>query len=236
MGSLHESGKGLLAALDATIPGLPVVTPTSPEYGSLRATYIHHDAVPIAIVQPRSAEDIAALIPLARSHGVKISVRSGGHDIFGRSIVHDALVLDMRSLKTLKVSEDRKTAKIGGGIIVRDLIDQLSTFDLIVPFGSCPTVGYVGWSILGGYGPTVTKFGLGVDQIVGAKLVNWKGELIEADAEILKGIRGGGGNFGVIVELTIKVYPLNAVSQVKIYEAIVLFTDSLLVACWLYHL
>ena len=222
MGSLlHDSGKGLLADLAATIPGLPIVTPTSPEYASLRAAYLHHDAVPIAIVQPRSAEDVAAVIPLARSHGIKISVRSGGHDIYGRSIVHDALVLDMRSLKTLKVSEDKKTAKIEGGIIARDLIDQLSTFDLIVPFGFCPTVGYVGWSILGGYGPATTNFGLGVDQIVGAKLVNWKGELVEADAEILKGIRGGGGNFGVIVELTIKVYPLNGVSQIEIYEAII---------------
>lgn len=215
---LHESGKDLLADLAAAIPGLPIVTPTSSEYSSLRATYVlHNPAVPLAIVRPRSAEDVATVIHLARSRGVKISVRSGGHDVFGRSIVHDALVLDMRSLKMLEVSGDRKTAKIGGGILVGDLIDQLSSFSLITPFGSIPTVGYTGWATLGGYGPTAANFGLGVDQIVGARLANWKGELIEADAETLKGIRGGGGNFGVVVELTIKVYPLKDVSQIRIY-------------------
>jgi FAD/FMN-containing dehydrogenase len=69
----------------------------------------------------------------------------------------------------------------------------------------------VGWSTLGGYGPFSTLHGLGVDQIVAAKLVNPKGEIVDANAELLTGIRGGGGNFGAIVELTIKVYPLKEV-------------------------
>ncbi len=72
-------------------------------------------------------------------------------------------------------------------------------------------MGYVGWATLGGYGPFSPNFGLGVDQIVAAKLVNHKGELIEADDELLKGLRGGGGIFGVVVEMTIKVYPLKEV-------------------------
>ncbi len=74
-------------------------------------------------------------------------------------------------------------------------------------------MGYVGWATLGGYGPFSTSHGLGVDQIVAAKVVNAKGELVEADAELLQGIRGGGGIFGVIVELTIKVYPLKEVGD-----------------------
>lgn len=73
-------------------------------------------------------------------------------------------------------------------------------------------MGYVGWATLGGYGPFSTSHGLGADQIVSAKVVNAKGELVEADSELLQGIRGGGGIFGVIVELTIKVYPLKEVS------------------------
>lgn len=74
------------------------------------------------------------------------------------------------------------------------------------------SVGYVGWATLGGYGPFSSSHGLGADQIVGAKVVDAKGELVEADEELLKGIRGGGGIFGIIVELTIKVYPLKEVS------------------------
>jgi FAD/FMN-containing dehydrogenase len=215
MGSMvHESGKTLLAALATKIPGLPLITPTSPDYKSLRETYeLSNQAVPLAIVRPRSAEDIAAVIPLAHSHGIKLSVRSGGHDVFGRSIVDGAIVIDMRPLDSISVSEDKKTVTIGGGIIMGTLIEELVKFELVTPFGSVPSVGYVGWATNGGYGALSAKHGLGVDQIVGAKVANWKGELVDADAEMLKGIRGAGGNFGVVVEMTIKVYSLKSVSQ-----------------------
>lgn len=77
------------------------------------------------------------------------------------------------------------------------------------------SVGYVGWATLGGYGPFSGMYGLGADQIAGARLVDARGELVDANEELLKGIRGGGGIFGVIVELTVKVYPLKEVSEVK---------------------
>lgn len=73
-------------------------------------------------------------------------------------------------------------------------------------------MGYVGWSTLGGYGPFSTCYGLGVDQIVAAKVVNAEGQIVDADNDMLTGIRGGGGTLGVITELTIKVYPLEKVS------------------------
>jgi FAD/FMN-containing dehydrogenase len=79
--------------------------------------------------------------------------------------------------------------------------------------GTVASVGYVGWATLGGYGPFSSSHGLGVDQILSAKLVNAKGELVEASEELLQAIRGAGGSFGVIVELTIKVYPLKEVSK-----------------------
>jgi FAD/FMN-containing dehydrogenase len=75
-------------------------------------------------------------------------------------------------------------------------------------------VGYVGWATQGGIGPFTTLHGLGADQIISAKLVNASGEVVDASKELLKGIRGGGGIFGVIVELTIKVYPSEQVSSV----------------------
>lgn len=75
------------------------------------------------------------------------------------------------------------------------------------------SVGYIGWSTLGGYGPFSSIYGPGVDQIVGAKLVNAKGEVIDAGKDLLEGIRGAGPAFGVVSELTIKVFPLNEVSM-----------------------
>ena len=75
---IHQSGNGLLADFADAIPGLPVVIPTSLEYNSVRSTYVlHNHVVPIAFVQPRSAEDVATVISVAHSYGIKISVRSG---------------------------------------------------------------------------------------------------------------------------------------------------------------
>ena len=215
MGSFsQESGKALLAELASAVPGLPVITPASSEYRSLRAAYqLENQTEPLAIVRPRTAEDVAAVIPLAHTHGVKITVRSGGHDIFGRSFAEGAIAIDMRPLNAVHVSEDRKTARIGGGTLMGGLLEALAKFHLITPFGSVPSVGYVGWATLGGYGQLSPHYGLGVDQIVEAKIANSKGEVVDADREMLKGIRGAGGNFGVIVELTIKVYPLKNLGQ-----------------------
>jgi hypothetical protein len=115
----------------------------------------------------------------------------------------------------IQVSADKKTARIGGGILFRNLLEGLGNHGLITPVGTIGTVGYVGWATLGGYGPYSASYGLGLDQIVGAKVVNADGRLVDADARMLKGIRGSGGNYGVIVELTIKVYPVQEVSLVN---------------------
>lgn len=72
-------------------------------------------------------------------------------------------------------------------------------------------VGYVGWATTGGFGPFAGKYGLGVDQIVGAKIVNAEGKVEQAGASVLKAIRGATGNFGVILELRIKIYPIEKV-------------------------
>lgn len=81
-----------------------------------------------------------------------------------------------------------------------------------VSSGTVASVGYTGWATLGGYGPLTSHYGLGVDQIIGAKIVNARGEVQDADEELLVGIRGGGGSLGIIAELIIKVYPINKVS------------------------
>lgn len=81
--------------------------------------------------------------------------------------------------------------------------------------GTVASVGYTGWATLGGYGPLTSHYGLGVDQIVGAKIVNARGEVQDANEELLVGIRGGGGSLGIIVELTIKVYPVNKVRSTQ---------------------
>jgi FAD/FMN-containing dehydrogenase len=191
---------------------LTVVTSASPEYDSLRKGYIiDNPAKPVAIARPRNAEEVSAFVKAARSHNVKISVKTGGHDVAGRSVADGCLVIDMREIKTITVSADKKTATLGGGVLIGDVIKTLTPHKLVTPFGYFPTLGYAGWSMMGGYGWLASRFGLGVDQIKRARVVTAQGDIIEADAELLKGIRGAGGNFGVVVELEIKVYPLEKV-------------------------
>ncbi|TGJ80430.1 hypothetical protein E0Z10_g8337 [Xylaria hypoxylon] len=218
----------LTAVLTAQHPELPIITPSDPNFEATRACFVKRDAdAPFAIARPQNAEQVQALVQYCTKNGVDFVVRSGGHDCHSRSQVAGALSIDMREIKHVNIRADEKTATVGGGIIFRDLAKELDARGLITPVGTLASVGYVGWATLGGYGPFSTSHGLGVDQIVGAKVVNAKGELIEADAELLQGIRGGGGIFGVIVELTIKVYPLK-----ERFTTLLIYDSSDLKSAW----
>ncbi|KAI2464933.1 FAD-binding domain-containing protein [Annulohypoxylon bovei var. microspora] len=209
-------------------PGIKLITPLSSNFEDVRACFVKRDDdVPIAIARPQTAADVQALVKHCVENDVDFVVRSGGHDCAGRSQVRGALTIDLRDINYVRVSEDEKTASVGGGIIFRDLAKELDARGLITPVGTVASVGYVGWATLGGYGPFSTSHGLGVDQIVGAKVVNAKGELVDAGDELLKGIRGGGGIFGIITELTIKVYPLK-----EMLVSLLIFDSSDLKTAW----
>lgn len=135
--------------------------------------------------------------------------------MFGRFSALGAVSIDMRNLSSVNVSPDKKTARIGGGTKSLRVLEALSEQGLQAAVGSCSDVGFVGWSLVAGFGPYADSYGLGVDQIVGATVVNAQGKLVEADEGLLKGLRGGGGCLGVVVELTVKVYPKGEVSILK---------------------
>jgi FAD/FMN-containing dehydrogenase len=194
-------------------PTIQYATPNSPNYSTLRATYtLDNPATPFAIVRPQNAEDVAAVVKFARSNGIKPVVRSGGNSLFWKSMIHDAFIIDMRDISYVNVNHSMTSATIGGGILFTDLGERLTKEGLATALGTIPFIGYVGWSTYGGYGPFSAQYGLGCDNIIGARVVNWRGEVAEADADMLRGIRGAGGAFGPIVELTIKLYPLKSVS------------------------
>ncbi|KAI1164541.1 hypothetical protein F5B18DRAFT_615142 [Nemania serpens] len=217
----------LAAALKAELPELALITPSDSNFEATRTCFVKRNAVPFAIARPQNAEQVQAVIQYCTKNDVDFVVRSGGHDCGGRSQVAGALSIDLRDIKHISISADEKTATVGGGILFRDLVGVLDARGLITPVGTVASVGYVGWATLGGYGPFSTSHGLGVDQIVGAKVVNAKGELAEADAKLLEGIRGGGGIFGVIVELTIKVYPLK-----ELFTTLLIYESSNLTTAW----
>ncbi|KAK2758960.1 hypothetical protein FQN54_003058 [Arachnomyces sp. PD_36] len=192
-------------------PHIHHAIPSSPDFSSLRATFLVNDAVqPLMIVRPQSADDVSGLVSVFTTHSIPFTVRAGGHDMFSRSIANDSVTIDMRDIAYVSIDKASSSARVGGGTIIRDLEMELAKEDLATPTGM-GAIGYVGWATHGGYGFLNPGYGLGVDQILGAKIVNGEGKIVEADEKLLKGIRGAGGTFGVIVELTIKVYPMTTV-------------------------
>lgn len=194
-------------------PQLQIWTPSSDNFQKLSTLYIKGSSVPRAIVRPQSEDDVSATVAYAAEKSIPVAIRAGGHDYLGRSGPTGALVLDLRDLKSVDIVDDGKAAVIGGGIIAMDLANALVKTGHTTTFGASNTVGHVGWATHGGYGPFSGLFGLGVDQILGARVVDYQGRIFDADDELLYGIRGAGSAFGVIVSLKIKIYKLETVCR-----------------------
>lgn len=193
-------------------PHIRYLSPSSPEFNTLRPGYVIDSTTPAIIARPRTAEDVAALISILKTNSLPFSIRVGGHDMFGRYQVENAVTIDLREIAYIDVDREAQTARIGGGVIVSDLLSVLDQYGMVVPHPVISSVGFVGWATHGGYGLMSSEYGLGVDQILGAKVVGADAIVCNANDEMLSVIRGGGGTIGVIVELTIKIYPLAEVS------------------------
>lgn len=195
--------------------------PSSPDFESLRGAFVINTTIPAMIVRPQSAEDVAATIRVLKENHLPFTIRVGGHDMFGRSQVQDAVTIDLRELAFIHIDRENGTARLGGGVLFADLLVQLDRHGLAVPNPLVSGVGVVGWATHAGYGLLTPQCGLGVDQILQAKVVDAQGLVRDADKNMLTAIRGGGGAVGVIVELTIKVYPLGQVRiDALIYEVL----------------
>ena len=196
----------------ANANSIKLIVPTDSEFESTGRCFIINPAVkPLAIIRPTTHEDVSSIVMFCASRSVPFVVRNGGHDSAGRSQVDGALTIDLRDMNSVSISADRRTAKVNGGASAGDVADALGAHGLVTPVGANSTVGYVGWATCAGYGVMARSRGLGLEQILAAKLVNWEGKILDAEDDLLKGVRGAGPAFGIIVELTIKVYPLDTV-------------------------
>jgi FAD/FMN-containing dehydrogenase len=145
MGSSSDSSLGRLESFLQGHPTIQYATPKSPNYSELRATYVlTNPAVPLAIVRPQNADDVAAIVKYARANGLKPVVRSGGNSPFGKSMVEDALVIDMRDIAYIKINDSKTSASVGGGILLGDLANRLTEEGVATALGTIPFVGFVG--------------------------------------------------------------------------------------------
>jgi len=182
--------------------------PSSKEFDKVRCSYVNDSGRPLVIFRPKTEDELVVCIQFCVSTHIKFAVRVGGHDLYGRSTVSNGATIDLREINYVIISRDRQTARIGGGILAGTLLEHLEEDGFMTPVGGVGTVGYVGWATLGGYGMYAPSYGLGLDQIIGARLVTSRGTIVSADQQLLKALRGGGVGFGVVVELEISIYPL----------------------------
>jgi hypothetical protein len=138
-----------------------------------------------------------------------VSVRGGGHDWAGRALRDGGMVIDLTLMCSVTVAGELAT--VGGGTSSLDLMTTVERSGLVTAAGSWGAVGYAGLATGGGYGPLLGRYGLAADNLLGAEVVLANGDLVVADAthepELFWALRGGGGNFGVITSLTVRLHP-----------------------------
>ncbi|KAI9714698.1 MAG: hypothetical protein M1828_001127 [Chrysothrix sp. TS-e1954] len=202
-----------LMPLYATQPEICIIFPSSPDYAKYHFEYnTKITTIPMAIVLPADTEQLISVLKHCASQSPPISttVRGGGHDYHGRNVMAGAVQLDLRLMKWINVFRlQESTVTVGAGCTSIELERKLSLHGLATPLGWVGSVGVIGWACGGGYGLEAGKWGLGVDNVIGAKLVTPTGEEIDtdSDSELLWALRGAGlGNFGVISELRLKAY------------------------------
>jgi FAD/FMN-containing dehydrogenase len=208
--SLISTEATALLPLHYSSPTLKIYTPSHPTFKTLNTYFnLSLSPFPLAIVRPTTVTQVSEVITFATTHSVPFAIRSGGHDSWGRSAVSSSLIIDLRELdEIILLSDDNRSVRIGGGVISENLTNFLAPHGLVAVQGGCSSVGYTSWAACGGYGTLNGRFGMGCDQIIGATMVNANGEIVEADEEMLWGLRGGGCAIGVVVSLDIRVYRL----------------------------
>jgi len=167
-----------------------------------------------------SAAAVSATILWATNNGLNFAIRSGGHSYEGFSQSPD-LVIDVRGMKAIKLSSDKKSVSIGSGSQLGSVYDALASSHLAIPAGSCFPVGVAGHSLGGGFGLLGRPFGLACDSILSMEVVDASGKILTASAQentdLFWALRGGGnGNFGVVTNFNFRTSSVNMVAKFAI--------------------
>lgn len=215
MAPLSKAGTAL-AALREDLAG-DVFVPDDPGYDEARTVFnAMVDRRPAVIAQCASAADVVTAVRFARDLDLKIAVRGGGHSVAGMSLNDGGLVVDLRRMHEVTVHPGARAARIGGGATMSHLDRACEPYGLATTGGRASTTGVGGFVLGGGSGWLDRKFGLAVDNLLGAELVTAEGELLEVSAqdhpELFWGLHGGGGNFGIATSLTLRLHELPAMS------------------------
>jgi FAD/FMN-containing dehydrogenase len=173
------------------------------------------DRRPVAIARCVDSADVATALIFAQENDLEIAIRGGGHNPAGHCAVDDGLVIDLSRMRNVEVDPDARLASSEGGATWLDFDAATQAHGLVTPGGVVGSTGVAGLTLGGGIGHLTAQHGLTCDNLVAAELVTPAGEVVRAshdeNPELLWGLRGGGGNFGVATRLGFRLHPLERV-------------------------
>src|SRR4051795_1697048 len=216
MGTTPNLDRSDVDALAAAMTGR-LLLPSDNDYNEARR--VHNgliDRRPALIVRCRTAADVAAAVRFGRAGGHEISVRGGGHNVAGLAIADNAVMIDLAEMKDIRVDPESRTVRAEGGVTWAELNAATGEHGLAVTGGAVSTTGIAGFTLGGGLGWLMPKFGLASDNLQAVELVTAAGDVLEVDAasqpDLFWALRGGGGNFGIATSLTYRLHPLQTVT------------------------
>jgi len=170
------------------------------------------DRRPALIVRCSGSADVIDAVNFAREHNLLVSVLGGGHNVAGTAVCEGGLMIDLSQMKGIFVDPTTRTAQAQGGVTWGDLDRETQVFGLAAPGGVVSTTGIAGLSLGGGLGWLRSKYGLSCDNILSVDLVTAAGQLLTVseteNSDLFWGIRGGGGNFGIVTSFKFRLHPV----------------------------
>jgi FAD/FMN-containing dehydrogenase len=190
-----------------------VSTPSDPGTDGGREVFnAMHTGRPALTVTCSGTADVVAAVNFARTHGLLVAVRGGGHSIAGLSTVDGGMLIDLAPMRGVHVDPTQRLARVQGGAVWADLDSEAQTFGLATPGGVISDTGVAGLTLGGGYGWLRRRHGLSCDNVVEAQVVGADGKVRTASADsnpdLYWAIRGGGGNFGIVTSFTFELHDL----------------------------
>lgn len=193
-----------------------LILPDDPRYATGRRCWnASIDRRPMGIVRCEDAEDVTRTLRIAADYGLPVTVRGGGHNVAGRGIADEALLIDLSRMRSVSVHADRRVAEVQGGALWHDFDVAAARSGLATTGGMVSSTGVGGFTLGGGAGWLMRRFGLAIDNLRAASVVLADGRFVRADVDehpdLFWGLRGGGGGLGVVTGFEFALHPLRQV-------------------------